>query len=101
MRPCPLWPPWAARYTGSGTASEEHWTTSDVGGSPWRGILRVVRVAATVVAMAVLGMITALAAFADPVAGPVITVGSSLGAPAVDAAAHRVYVIDEKTSTLF
>src|SRR3954469_6943163 len=40
-------------------------------------------------------------AVADPTVGPTITVGSRLGAVAVDESVHRIYVIDEKTGAVF
>src|SRR4051812_47646642 len=61
--------------------------------------------AATALALVAVAL-TALIGFApptaaDPVVSTVITAGSALGEPAVDVAANRVYVGDQKTATLF
>lgn len=62
-----------------------------------RRLAVVVLLAMTAAAALVRG---AAPAAADPVVGPVITAGNSLGDIAVDEALHRVYLSDEKTSTL-
>src|SRR4051794_1118597 len=88
------WPRASARASGSGHRKMHAGSRSWRSGGIWAICL--------LLAALVFGFVWPVqSAVADPTVGPTISVGTALGAIAVDESVHRIYVIDEKTSALF